>query len=296
MKKTKLIFDISGIIHASFHTDIKNSGNNMESNIGFLRHNVISQILHYKTKFKINPEDVYVCFDHKHNWRKDIFSYYKASRKKLKEKSKKDYKILYEFIDQLYDDLVNNFPYNILQMKGLEADDIIALLSKKFNDNETKFIILSRDKDFHQLHNYKHLVFQYDPIKQKSFKDLKPKDNLLVKILNGDAGDGIPNVASQDDIFVIDGKRQTSVGIKLAEKLIAENRVTEWVKENGYVKNWNRNNRLINLRKIPENLINEFNILYIEYERSLNKIKLINYLKNNELKKLSFRIEEFYRK
>ena len=81
-----------------------------------------------------------------------------------------------------------------------EPDDIIALV--KYYHQHEDIMIVSGDKDFIQLQQYKN-VKQYAPI-QKQFvgEDTDPKQYLLEQILKGDRSDGVPNILSEDDVFV----------------------------------------------------------------------------------------------
>ena len=49
-----------------------------------VRHMVLNNIRNYKNDFGQEYGQVVLCCDGRHVWRKDVFPYYKASRKKIK--------------------------------------------------------------------------------------------------------------------------------------------------------------------------------------------------------------------
>jgi hypothetical protein len=110
-------------------------------------------------------------------------------------------------------------------------------------------MILSNDKDFMQLQRYPSIK-QYSPIKKEILDCTCPKDFLLEHILKGDASDGIPNILSEDDTFIVEGKRQKPVGKKRMMQMIADGKLSE-------MENWNRNQTLVDFTCIPDTLREE---------------------------------------
>ena len=108
--------------------------------------------------------------------------------------------------------------WTILELDTAEADDIIGVLVKKHHDQ--KILILSGDKDFIQLHNKN--VQQYSPVLSKFIgKDENPSIYIKEHILKGDRSDGIPNVLSDDNVF-IEGRRQRPLTKKKIESWVNE--------------------------------------------------------------------------
>jgi hypothetical protein len=90
-----------------------------------------------------------------------------------------------------------------------------------------------------------------------------PKDFLLEHILKGDASDGIPNILSDDDTFIVDGKRQKPVGKKRMMQMISDGKLSE-------MENWNRNQTLVDFSCIPDTIRDEI-IRRYKNEKSLRE-------------------------
>ena len=106
-------------------------------------------------------------------------------------------------IGQLFrvQDYLDCLPIHQIMIEKLEADDIIAYLSKRASGSQVKKVtIVSSDKDFLQLVD--DTVQVYAPIKKKTFTksnvidEIKvlPQNYNLVKALLGDSSDNLPGV------------------------------------------------------------------------------------------------------
>ena len=98
-------------------------------------------------------------------------------------------------------DYLDCLPIHQIMIEKLEADDIIAYLSKRASGSQVKKVtIVSSDKDFLQLVD--DTVEVYAPIKKKTFTksnvidEIKvlPQNYNLVKALLGDSSDNLPGV------------------------------------------------------------------------------------------------------
>jgi hypothetical protein len=248
---------------------------------------VINTIRSHYVKFKREYGELVIACDNKKYWRKQIFPNYKANRKKAREDSGYDWNVIFDTINLLKSELKLVFPYRVLEIEGAEADDIIATLCKHTRDQ--KILIISGDHDFIQLQKYDN-VFQYSPIQKKFIKADRPASEILLEhIIKGDKGDGIPNVLSGDDSFVA-GERQ---------KPIHSKKLNEWISDpvsmphdDVFVRNYQRNQKLIDLSKIPleiENtIINSFNA-YPKKDRS----GILDYFIQNRMKNMMEFVEDF---
>ena len=153
-----------------------------------------------------------ICHDGGKYWRKDVFPHYKANRKKSREKSDLDWNAVHGIMDRLYREVSVTFPYKNIKIEKVEADDIIAILCAKYHTEEN-IVIVSSDKDFQQLQKYPN-VRQYNPMKKEFMKCEDPENFIIEHILKGDSSDGIPNILSDDDTFVVEDKRQKPCGKK----------------------------------------------------------------------------------
>ncbi len=126
------------------------------------------------------------------------------------------------------DDLVANLPLikevvkamdiPVVEVDGVEADDVIGTLSQQAAEDGANVVIVSPDKDFQQLLSDRVSIFKpayrgeaFDPITHDSFREkfgLEPEQFIDVLALMGDTSDNVPGVPG--------------IGEKTAVKLIAD--------------------------------------------------------------------------
>lgn len=260
-----------------------------------LRHTVLNVYRTYRQKFK-DGGDIVLCHEGGRCWRNSFFPNYKKNRAKAKESSGVDWKQVYTLIDGIREEIRDVFPYRHMRVSGAEADDVIATLTKHHSSREP-IIIVSSDKDFQQLQAYPN-VRQWSPV-TKSFVTCKqPTEFLIEHILGGDSGDGIPNVLSDDDCFVTEGKRQTPLTAKKFEAiqeniLVMGNTFELGMDAADKVKrNWNRNRTLVDFTYIPVELENR---ILETYTDSLppRKGNILSYLIEHRMKNLMEVVSEF---
>jgi len=254
-----------------------------------LRHMVLNTIRSLNKKFALDYGELIICCDDKKVWRKDIFPYYKANRKKAREESELDWHHIFNTLNRIKLDLKNYFPYRVIQVEGAEADDVIGTLAIKHGQMlniGTPILILSGDKDFVQLQIFGN-VSQYDPVRKKAIKSQDPVAFTRELIIKGDRGDGIPNILSPDD-SIINNLRQKPVRIERFEGL--SNPRKELSGE--LLKNWIRNEQLIDLTFIPENIQNKI-LEEFEQQKDKPRDRLMQYLIDKKLKVQLEHIDEF---
>lgn len=255
---------------------------------GMVRHMVLNSIRMYKTKFGPDFGEFVIACDNKNYWRRQLFPYYKANRKKSQAESELDWKAIFECLGKIRAELKEFFPYRVIDVESAEADDIIGTLCQEFGNTNEKILILSGDKDFQQLQQYIN-VQQYDPVRKKKIICNDPDRFLLEHIIKGDAGDGIPNILSDDNSFVI-GKRQSPVTQKKLDSLAGLNLEGKYDHPN--FRNYMRNKQLIDLTQIPANV--RQNILESYTAQSGKKSpNLLNYFIANRLRNLTDSIGDF---
>ena len=259
---------------------------------GRIRHMILNIIRTHLKNFRQEYGEVVLCSDNRKYWRKEFFPFYKANRKKTREKSDLDWHMIFDMLSKFKQELRDNFPYKVVDVEGAEADDIIGTLVPRHIMHEN-ILIISSDGDFLQLQMYngrsEFTVKQYNPAQKKFVVSENPAAELKEKIIRGDKGDGIPNVLSVSDCFVRD-IRQTPISKGKFEKLM-EKEYGEWEDENARI-GFSRNQTLIDLRNIPgdirEKIINTY-----EETKPASKGKILDYLIANKLKSLIDVIEEF---
>ena len=281
-----IIFDYNQVAISSLMEQIGSSKKPVEE--ALVRHMILNVIRTYVKKFKAThgPEVVIAC-DNRNYWRREIFPQYKASRKKSRDASGHDRNSIFECLHKIKEELKEYSPYKVIDVDTAEADDIIATLTILKSANE-KVMILSSDKDFAQLQKYPN-VQQYSPILKKFINEPLPAVQLKQMIIRGDKGDGVPNILTQDNVF-IEGGRQ---------KPITEAKIINWLNQkpeefctDDMLRNYKRNELLIDLTKIPEALQKSIIDTY-DAAAGNNKQKFMNYMIANKLKNLLEVIDEF---
>jgi hypothetical protein len=278
-----ILVDLNQVLLAGLMAQIANQKGKLDEHL--IRHMVLNIIRNHVKNFRAEYGEVVLCCDNRKYWRKEYFPFYKASRKKNRDKSNLDWHLIFDMLAKFKQELKDNFPYKVLDVEGAEADDIIGTLAPRQAAHE-KVLILSSDGDFLQLQNYPN-VKQYNPSQKKYVISEKPILELKEKIIRGDKGDGIPNVLSSSDCFVRD-LRQTPITQKVLDKLMSES----YLEQNDTVKaNFIRNSTLIDLSFIPAEIKEKIINTYEETKPA--KGKLLNYFIEHKLKNLMEVIEEF---
>lgn len=289
-----IIVDLNQVMLSNMLMSLgKHTNATIEENM--VRHMVLNSLRSYKAKFSAEFGELVIACDNTNYWRKQTFPYYKANRKKTQAASELDWKAIFECLNKIRQDLKDYFPYRVIDVEAAEADDIIGTLVYEFGvEEETLFgvdepiLIMSGDKDFIQLHTHKN-VKQYDPTRKKWVSHDNPDKYLYEHILKGDAGDGVPNVLSSDDCFVL-GVRQKP----LTQKKIDDLEVVGLDEKTDHplFRNYMRNKKLIDLNFTPihirEKVMEQYNA-----QGNRDRSKLMNYFMANRLKNLMENISEF---
>jgi hypothetical protein len=280
-----ILVDLNQVLLAGLMAQIANQKGKLDEQL--IRHMILNIIRTHVRNFKGEYGEVVLCCDNRKYWRKEFFPFYKAGRKKTREKSDLDWHLIFDMLAKFKLELKENFPYKVIDVEGAEADDIIGTLVPRHAPHE-KILILSSDGDFLQLQMYGENVKQYNPSQKKYVKSIDPSLELKEKIIRGDKGDGIPNIFSPSDCFVRD-LRQKPITQKVIEKYLTEHH-GEWEDESAKV-GFSRNQTLIDLRLIPGDIQEKIINTYEETKPA--KGKLLNYFIEHKLKNLMEVIEEF---
>ena len=281
-----------------FQNDLKTGSD--DKIVSLIRHVVLSSLLSTKKKFSQKYGDLVICCDGKDYWRKQVFPFYKASRSKNREKSDMNWKLIFDTLSSLRDDLADNFPYKVIHVNTSEADDIIGVLVSYLQGNELtqvgleeepqKILILSSDQDNFQLHRFRN-VSQWSPNQKKFVKPDGAHEALIEKICTGDTGDGIPNIMSDDDVFVDENKRQKPFKKARLEEFYRFG--IDACKTDVERRNFQRNQALVSYEHIPQDLREKIITTYTTQEVKGSRQKIMQYLIKHRCKNLMDHIEEF---
>jgi hypothetical protein len=282
-----IIMDLSQVMISNLMIQLGNHTNaDIEEDL--LRHMVLNSVRAYNVKFKNEFGEMIIACDAGNNWRRQVFPYYKANRRKNREKSEINWTSVFETLNKVRDELKDYFPYRVIRVDGAEADDIIGTLAQTYGNTNEKILILSGDKDFVQLQAYMN-VQQFDPV-QKKWRKTNDVDKFIKEhIIRGDAGDGVPNFLSADDTFVV-GARQ---------KPISQKKLDQWLNsdpkefcDEKMLRGYLRNQQLVDLNFIPPDIKKEVLVQY-EQQAGKGRDKLFNYFIDRRLKILLESINEF---
>lgn len=182
---------------------------------------------------EIAPKYICVAFDYgRKTFRNDLYKDYKGTRKETPQELKTQFPILKT--------ILNAMNVKLIEIEGVEADDIIGTLTKKF---DVENIIVTGDKDAFQLINKNTKVMFtkkgisetviYEHNNLKSEYGVEPHQVIDLKALMGDASDNIPGVRGVgpksaqnllESYHTLDGIYENIDNIKgkLQETLIAE--------------------------------------------------------------------------
>lgn len=282
-----ILVDLNQVMIANMMVQIGNH-HNAEVDENMIRHMVLNTLRFNRMKFKEEFGELIICADDKNYWRRQVFPYYKAARRKHREESELDWTSIFNALNKVRQELKEVFPYKVIQIDGAEADDIIGTIvhheGRELNTGE-KFLILSGDKDYIQLHKYANIK-QYNPVLKKWVTHSNPEQYLFEHVIKGDAGDGVPNILSPDNAFVMN-IRQKPVTKKRLEEWVDINKMSSEVK-----RNYLRNKSLIDLSEIPEHLKNKILEAY-SAENTKDRSQLLNFFIKNRLKLLTESLGEF---
>ncbi len=282
-----IIMDLSQVMISNLMIQLGNHTNaDIEEDL--LRHMVLNSVRAYNVKFKDEFGEMIIACDAGNNWRRQVFPYYKANRRKNREKSEINWTVVFETLNKVRDELKDYFPYRVIRVDGAEADDIIGTLAQTYGNTNEKILILSGDKDFVQLQAYMN-VQQFDPV-QKKWRKTNDVDKFIKEhIIRGDTGDGVPNFLSADDTFVV-GARQ---------KPISQKKLDQWLNsdpkefcDEKMLRGYLRNQQLVDLNFIPPDIKKEVLVQY-EQQAGKGRDKLFNYFIERRLKLLLESINEF---
>lgn len=266
--------------------------------IGIVRHMILKQLIFYKEKFK-QYGDMIICCDSGSYWRKDVFPFYKGRRSEAKAKDPVDWEFIYNCINTVRSEIEEFVPWRVVRLDKCEGDDIIATLVKYFQENELEqrgleelpqeIMIGSSDTDFVQLHKFRG-VRQYSTIQKKMVRsEMSPEDFLIDHIITGDSGDGVPNILSADDCFMM---RVRQKPIRQAFKDEMAKHIKNGTVPEEHQQYYQRNKQLVDLIEcIPYTL--EENIIYNYQNAQVGRSTLLSYLIKFGMKNLMEDITRF---
>lgn len=286
-----IIVDFSGIAHSNI------LAMDLPAEEDILRHTILMSLKAiYRNHKEAYGEMVIACDDR--SWRRDFYPEYKARRRAEREDGDTEYwEKMFGILDTIKAEITANLPWKVVQVKGCEADDVIASLAKQTQEfgYMQDVLVVGADSDYKQLLRYPH-VKQYSNATKKFVKEADPLFWLHEAILTGQGGkDDIPNIRGRDDFFVNkkDGERQKPITSKfIQETWNHRHELDKYMSEEEY-RNYVRNRTLIDFTCIPDELhaavIKEW-----EEQPEVSSSLILPYLISKGLNQHIQKVAEFY--
>ena len=186
-------------------------------------------------------------------WRNELMKGYKADRCDLSTKT--NFK---QVFNETYTTIIpkiikeNKDRIHKIRIDKLEADDIIAVICKYYEKkySEEKVYLISGDKDFLQLGRENLIFINYKSKKPFTLTVEEAKEQLKLKILNGDCSDNILTIFPKDKKILSLKKRK--------ELIENEDKLKEYLDENPEIKEkYKINCKMIDFNFIPKELQKE---------------------------------------
>ena len=186
-------------------------------------------------------------------WRNELMKGYKADRCDLSTKT--NFK---QVFNETYTTIIpkiikeNKDRIHKIRINKLEADDIIAVICKHYEKKypEEKIYLISGDKDFLQLGRENLIFINYKSKKPFTLTVEEAKEQLKLKILNGDCSDNILTIFPKDKKILSLKKRK--------ELIENEEKLKEYLDENPEIKEkYKINCQMIDFNFIPKELQKE---------------------------------------
>ncbi|AUF82657.1 5'-3' exonuclease [Tetraselmis virus 1] len=186
-------------------------------------------------------------------WRRSHFTAYKESRTQNANFNSEAFSHTF---GKIIPRRINRKGGVIIGTNGAEADDVIGVIHEyiRNTDTETPILIITNDNDCIQLVDDNTRVLnlvQQDVGARRG--ELTPRDFLRTRILSGDRSDNIPSIVPR-------------CGPRTAAKLIAEYDA-EQLKGLYGAENYDRNDLLMNMKNVPQDLKDEIITQYNTFLR-----------------------------
>lgn len=203
-----ILVDFSNIVHRSLYTQVNDTKPNKingkyitDEFISYWKVLVLEDLFNLYTEYNkyLDKTGIVLCLDYysKEYWRKELYPAYKAQRVTAREESEVDYREFFAEVNAFTDYLKENSPWKVLETERAEADDIILVMAREFQELEN-VLIYSPDKDFIQSQRHSPLIKQYSPSTKKwitpDTKEGTMEDWICEHVCLGDVSDNVPKI------------------------------------------------------------------------------------------------------
>jgi hypothetical protein len=293
-----IFVDLSGILFASLHVDIKQGGQPTEE---YIRSLTLNTLRIYNKDFRRKYGEMVITFDST-SWRDLEFEYYKWVRRadRESEESDIDWGVVWEIFSKIQLELTRFMPYRTMAAVGAEADDSIGVMCR-YADEPT--LIISNDKDLVELTKFE-FVDHYRPYAKEMFVVEDPLRFCFDLIISGDKTDGIPSIKNPADFYVTQWKAKKAGEKHPPAKPVSKKWKDElWIAYNtdpqtfvaalGEFKDrYAQNTKLVSLDYIPEDVVDRIKEAWFNTSNN-SEATMIKYFRENRLQLLSKYIADF---
>lgn len=209
-----ILVDFSSTMHRCLYNQVKHTNPTKvndklvtEEFQNYWKYLVLEELFKLNLDFQpyVGELGIVLCLDY-HNklyWRKEFYPEYKQQRQQGREESEIDFEEFFQHQIELITVLKTNTPWKVFETEGQEADDLILILAKEFQDSKEPILIHSPDKDFIQAQRYSPKIKQFSPMTRKYITpDTKGGDMqtwIQEHICLGDDSDNVPKITDDTE-------------------------------------------------------------------------------------------------
>ena len=136
-----ILVDLNQVLLSGLMAQISNQ-KGVKLDESLVRHMILNILRMHIRNFRKDYGDVVLCCDNRKYWRKEYFPFYKAGRKKTREKSDLDWHLIFDMLAKFKSELRENFPYKVIDVEGAELEVLLGADLQKFKPK----LILLEDK------------------------------------------------------------------------------------------------------------------------------------------------------
>lgn len=300
----KLLIDFSQLVIVSITGTFKTEEEQENLTSHQFKSVVLGSLKDIVKKYKSNYPEVIICADNASipYYKRSFAPYYKAHRAEGRKDSKLNWEMIFTEMRSLLSELENNFPYKVVYIPGLEADDIIGYLATEGNSGKYKSMIISADGDFTQLHSK--YTKQWSPMHQKL---VQPKissfGDLVVKIIKGDTKDSVSPMKVQNTHAYNNNMKQSELNEVKRAPSTKQEELDLYIKTGSleelrkiipeeYLMRFDENVKLLDLSILPDEYKQKIDDILLVIPKA-NRSILYSYFMKNNLTKLLESIQDF---
>ena len=170
-----ILIDLTQVLIASLMAQTR--GGKEPINEDLVRHICLKSLAMYRKKYFKTYGELVLADDSYNVWRKDVYPFYKANRKKTRDNDDKDWNQIFDCITVMREELKYNFPYKYICISKCEADDVVAVTSKYLSKKGYNVYIIASDTDYLQLTGDSNIIIIMNLIVDAA------KDKVFLKII-----------------------------------------------------------------------------------------------------------------